>query len=292
VTGAAVLPYWLALGAAVAAPPAAPTSVPATSAPPAISAPGMSGAPPLSAPPMSVAPASVGLPPAAATRPIRRVETQQPEVVLTFDACATKKGWYGFDRDVFEILKREQVPATIFVSGLWVETHPEAMADLTGDPLIEFGDHSYDHPHMTTLSAARVDEEIDATEAALSRYGRHAVAFRPPFGDWNRKLVERVRERQLPTVTWDVVSGDPGTHATTAAIVRAVLGQAKAGSIIVFHINGRGWKTHEALPEVLAGLRQRGFKFVSLSELLRDETGAPAPVGTQAVSEPPGPLGP
>ncbi|MFL5308136.1 MAG: polysaccharide deacetylase family protein [Polyangia bacterium] len=263
----AVLPLWLALGAAVAAPPASP-------------------------PPVSVAPAPAPSASPAFTRPIRRVETQQPEVVLTFDACATKKGWYGFDHDVFEILKREQVPATIFVSGLWVETHPEAMADLTGDPLIEFGDHSYDHPHMTTLSAARIDEQIDATEAALSRYGRHAVAFRPPFGDWNRKLLELVHQRQLPTVTWDVVSGDPGAHATTAAIVHAVLGQAKAGSIIVFHINGRGLKTHEALPEVLAGLRLRGFKFVSLSELLRSEAGAAAPVATQAASEPPRPFGP
>jgi peptidoglycan-N-acetylglucosamine deacetylase len=260
VTGPALLPFWLALGAAVAAPSGTPAAA--------------AGGDP-----------DVG-------RPIRRVDTQQPEVVLTFDACATKKGWYGFDHDVFEILKREQVPATIFVSGLWVETHPEAMADLTGDPLIEFGDHSYDHPHMTTLSAARVGEEIDETEAALSRYGRHAVAFRPPFGDWDRKLVERVRQRQLPTVTWDVVSGDPSVHATSAGIVRAVLAQARAGSIIVFHINGRGQKTHEALPEVLAGLRQRGFKFVSLSELLRTEASPPLPVGTQAVSEPPGPLGP
>ncbi len=170
---AALLPLWLALGAAVAAPPAPPRFRRRRS---------------------RRRPAVRRLPRRRrSTRPIRRVETQQPEVVLTFDACATKKGWYGFDHDVFEILKREQVPATIFVSGLWVETHPEAMADLTGDPLIEFGDHSYDHPHMTTLSAARIDEEIDATEAALSRYGRHAVAFRPPFGDWNRKLVELVR---------------------------------------------------------------------------------------------------
>ncbi len=272
-TAAAALPYWLALGAAVAAPPGPPAPVA-----------------PVSRASTSRASAAVAAP--AASRPIRRVETQQPQVVLTFDACATKKGWYGFDRDVFEILKREQVPATIFVSGLWVETHPEAMADLTGDPLIEFGDHSYDHPHMTTLSAARVDEEIDATEAALSRYGRHAVAFRPPFGEWNRKLVELARQRQLPLVTWDVVSGDPGTHATSAAIVHAVLGQARAGSIIVFHINGRGWKTHEALPEVLAGLRLRGFKFVSLSELLREDAGRVVPIGTQAVSEPPGPIGP
>ena len=65
---------------------------------------------------------------------------REPAVAITFDACATKKGWYGFDCDVFDILRREQVPATIFVSGRWVDTHPEAMGDLTSDPLIEFGD--------------------------------------------------------------------------------------------------------------------------------------------------------
>jgi peptidoglycan-N-acetylglucosamine deacetylase len=256
--GAATLPLWLVLRAAAALP----------------------------APPPPPAPAAV------VTRPIRRVETQQQQVALTFDACATKNSWYGFDQDVFDVLKREQVPATIFVSGLWVETHPEAMADLTADPLIEFGDHSYDHPHMTKLAPAQARAEIDETEAVLGRYGRHAVAFRPPFGEWDSHLVELVRGRQLPTVTWDVVSGDPSTHATTAGIVKAVVKQARPGSIIVFHINGRGWKTHEALPEILAGLRARGFKFVPLSELLRADRTGGAPEGVQATASearPPGP---
>ncbi|HEY6475121.1 MAG TPA: polysaccharide deacetylase family protein [Polyangia bacterium] len=206
-------------------------------------------------------------------RPISRVETHEPAVAITFDACATMKGQYGFDQDVFDILKREQVPATIFVSGRWVDTHAEAMTALTGDPLIEFGDHSYDHPHMTKLTAARVGEEIDQTEAALSRYGRHAVAFRPPFGDWNRRVIEIVGRRNLPTVTWDVVSGDPSAKTTTEGMIRAVLGGARPGSIIIFHINGRGWKTHEALPAILSGLRQRGFHLVPLSALMR--AGAP-----------------
>ncbi|HXJ20669.1 MAG TPA: polysaccharide deacetylase family protein [Polyangia bacterium] len=256
--GTAILPLWLVLRAAAAMPPAPPPVAPAPQA----------------------------------TRPIRRVETQQPQVALTFDACATKNSWYGFDQDVFEVLKREHVPATIFVSGLWVETHPEAMSDLTGDPLIEFGDHSYDHPHMTKLAPAQAGAEIDETEAALGRYGRRAVAFRPPFGDWDAHLVRLVRARQLPTVTWDVVSGDPSTHSTTAGIVKAVLKQARPGSIIVFHINGRGWKTHEALPEVVAGLRARGFKLVPLSELLQAEGRGGGQVGVQAAASearPPGP---
>jgi peptidoglycan/xylan/chitin deacetylase (PgdA/CDA1 family) len=212
--------------------------------------------------------------------PIARGETRGRQVAITFDACATRKGWYGFDRDVFEILKREEVPATIFVSGRWVDTHPEAMADLARDPLIEFGDHSYDHPHMTHLSVAQMGDEIDQTEAALKRYGRRSVAFRPPFGDWDQRVLETVYGRQLPLVTWDVVSGDPSAHTTTAGMIRAVVGQARAGSIIVFHINGRGWKTHEALPTILRGLRERGFRFVQLSELIK----APILVATPAAT--------
>ncbi len=219
--------------------------------------------------------------PARPAHPITHVETREPVVAITFDACATKKGQYGFDREVFEILKREQVPATIFVSGRWVDTHAEAMVELTGDPLIEFGDHSYDHPHMTKLTASRVGEEIDQTEAALSRYGRHAVAFRPPFGDWNRRVVTLVRQKNLPTVTWDVVSGDPSHKTTTDGMIRAVLEGARPGSIIIFHINGRGWKTHEALPAILSGLRARGFHFVPLSELMR-AGGAPAEARREA----------
>ncbi|HLK91167.1 MAG TPA: polysaccharide deacetylase family protein [Polyangia bacterium] len=209
-----------------------------------------------------------GVTPAPA-RPISHIDTGEPAVAITFDACATRKGEYGFDQEVFDILKREQVPATVFVSGWWVDTHAAAMAQLAGDPLIEFGDHSYDHPHMTKLPEARMGEEIDQTEAALSRYGRHSVAFRPPFGDWNRRVIAVVAGRKLPTVTWDVVSGDPSHRTTTDGMIQTVLAEARPGSIIIFHINGRGWKTHEALPAILSGLRARGLHFVALSELMR-----------------------
>jgi peptidoglycan/xylan/chitin deacetylase (PgdA/CDA1 family) len=209
-----------------------------------------------------------------ARAPIHRVETREPEVAITFDACATRTHGYGFDRKVYDVLKATGVPATLFVSGRWVEFHPAEMAELARDPLVTFGDHSYDHPHMTHLTAARMGEEIDETEAALARYGKKSVAFRPPFGDWNRRVVEVARAHGLPTVTWDVVSGDPSARTTKAGMIRNVVGHAKAGSIVIFHINGRGWKTAEALPEILRALRAQGLRFVSLADLL---TLTPAP---------------
>ena len=75
-------------------------------------------------------------------------------------------------------------------------------------------------------------------------------------------------EKHLPFVTWDVVSGDPSARTTTSGMIHAVVTKARAGSIIIFHINGRGWKTAEALPTILKGLRTRGFRFVQLSELI------------------------
>ena len=156
--------------------------------------------------------------------------TGEPAVAITFDACAIRTNGYGFDAAVFDILKRERVPATIFVSGRWVELHPDAMAALVREPLVEFGDHSYDHPHMSRLPAA---DEIDRTEAALGRYGKHSVAFRPPFGEWSRRLVDVAREKGLPLVTWDVVSGDPSAKTTTAKMIQAVLEKTRPGSIVI-----------------------------------------------------------
>jgi peptidoglycan/xylan/chitin deacetylase (PgdA/CDA1 family) len=209
-------------------------------------------------------------PPDANAEPITHVETAQPVVALTFDACATPGGSYGFDREVFDIVNREHVPMTVFVSGRWVDTHADEMVDMAQDALVEFGNHSYSHPHMPRLPPERIGAEIDRTEAALARYGRHSIAFRPPFGEWDRRMVEVARQRQLPTVTWDVVSGDPSVKTSTAGMVRAVVSQARPGSIIIFHINGRGWKTREALPTILRALRERGLRFVPLSGLMNE----------------------
>jgi peptidoglycan-N-acetylglucosamine deacetylase len=213
-------------------------------------------------------------------RPIQRVVTDVPVVAITFDACATKTQGYGFDRAILEVVRREQVPVTIFVSGRWVDFHPDVMEELARDPLIEFGDHSYDHPHMTLMPPEKITEEIDQTEAALARYGKRAVAFRPPFGEWSRRVMDLVRDRQLPTVTWDVVSGDPSEGTTSQGMIRTVLNKTRPGSIIIFHINGRGWKTAEALPSILHALHDRGFRFVPLSELLAAVPSTPAPAVT------------
>jgi peptidoglycan-N-acetylglucosamine deacetylase len=272
-------------------------AVPMQAVPPASEAPAPAPVPTPAPTPAIEAPASPA-PAGPAVRgflPIRYVETSEPAVAITFDACATRTHLASFDRNVFDVVKREGIPITIFVSGRWVEAHGDVMTELAGDPLVEFGDHSYDHPHMSRLPVARIVEEIDQTEAALARYGKRSVAFRPPFGEWSHRLVYVVQDLRLPTVTWDVVSGDPSARTTVDGMIRNVLGKARPGSIIIFHINGRGWKTAEALPTILQGLRERGFRFVPLSALMASASAsartAPAPANPVVVPIPiaPGP---
>ena len=196
---------------------------------------------------------------------VSRVSTALPVVALTFDACPTRDR-RGFDREVFDILRRHKVPATVFVSGRWVEKHWREAKELADEPLIEFGNHSYRHPAFSRMSIPKVREEIDATDRLIASLGRQSVGVRPPFGDWAAWLPEATGGQ--PVVLWDVVSGDAGGHISADAIVNKVSAGAQPGSIVVFHINGRGTYTRQALPRIIRRLRARGLRFVRVSELL------------------------
>jgi peptidoglycan/xylan/chitin deacetylase (PgdA/CDA1 family) len=211
-------------------------------------------------------------PPAAPAVTVARVDTDMPVVALTFDACPTKAGTRGFDHEIVEILRREKVPATIFVSGRWVEKHWEEARALADEPLFELGNHSYRHPPFSRLQAAQVREELAATDRLIAALGRQSVGVRPPFGDWAHWLPAQTSGK--PVILWDVVSGDAGGHIGPAGIVARVEAGVRPGSIVIFHINGRGPHTKTALPEIIQRLRARGMEFVRVSDLVGLRGGA------------------
>ncbi len=205
--------------------------------------------------------------PGSAASAIAAVTTRQPVVALTFDACPTQRGPRGFDSDVFEILQDEEVPATVFVSGRWVETHRQEALALASEPLIELGNHSYDHPAFSRLTMEQARADIERTDRIIASLDRQSVGFRPPFGDWAAWLPFQTGGR--PIVLWDVVSQDAGGYVSARRMVEGVTAAVQPGSIVIFHINGRGPETKKALPEIIRRLRERGFGFVRVSELLR-----------------------
>jgi len=218
-----------------------------------------SGAPLLKPlPPLQPVPAEVIIRPEGAGR----------RVALTFDACSTLDRSFYDDR-ITRALVGTRTPATLFISGRWAETHLRQMRVLSEIPLFEIANHSYIHPHMTEVPQERQREELLWTQQILfSLTGKLPRFFRPPYGEVDSELALVAAQNGLRTVEYDFPSGDPDKHVTRERLVAWVLAKARPGSIVVMHMNRRGWHTAEALPDIIAGLRAKGFVLSQVGEMV------------------------
>ncbi len=190
-------------------------------------------------------------------------------VALTFDLCQDPEYPAGYDAAIVDVLTRYEVPATFFMGGDWMRTHPEETKALASNPAFELGNHSWSHPNFETLSAEEMDREIVMTEDVLFQLtGRHSRLFRFPSGTYNDTSLQVVAEHGLRAIQWDSVSGDPDPAFDSATILAEVQRTARKGSIIIMHANGRGWYTAEALPSVIEYLQGKGFTLVTVSQLI------------------------
>jgi peptidoglycan/xylan/chitin deacetylase (PgdA/CDA1 family) len=200
---------------------------------------------------------------------IRHGVRSRPAIALTFDACQSPDSPAGYDAAVVDALIRTQTPATLFLGGLWMKNHPVQTRALAENPLFELGNHSWSHADFATLSPPEIEREIERTQALLRRLGgQQATLFRFPGGSHTDLALQTVSRRGLRAIQWDVVSGDPDPAVSTADIVREVMRQAQNGSIVIMHVNGWGHHTAQALPDVIRRLREQGYTFVTVSELL------------------------
>ena len=190
------------------------------------------------------------------------------QLALTFDACPAGTP-YEYDEKVIEILLREKVPATLFLSGRWVEKNVEKATFLASQPQFEIANHGFYHANMTEKPDDRVKQELVRTQSIIEKLtGKRPRYFRPPYGEVDERVAKLAAEAGLVTIQYDLASGDPDPNLSAKAIVRVVLRDAQGGSIIVFHMNRKGVHTAEILPEVIQGLRQKGFMLVTVGELL------------------------
>ncbi len=197
------------------------------------------------------------------------------KIALTFDACPTGKP-DEYDDKVIDVLIREKVPATLFMSGRWVEKNSEKAKLLASLPQFEIAAHSFYHPHMMEKDDVRDIRELSRTQAVIRKVtGKTARYFRPPFGEVDERVAKLASSAGLVTIQYDIPSGDPDPGLSPQRITRSILRDAKGGSIIVFHMNKNGVHTAELLPEVIAGLRKKGFSLVTVGELLQEKQGAP-----------------
>ncbi len=165
------------------------------------------------------------------------------------------------------MLERSHARATFFMIGEQVA--PTYRATLlrelrNGDVL---GDHTFTHPYLT--QTADVRGQLEHTIGVIrSLTGYTPCVFRPPYGAYDESIIRTARSLGLATVLWNV---DPSDYTLpgTAAIEQRVLAQVRPGSIIISHDGGgpRG-QTLAAYPGIIAALRRRGYRIVTILELL------------------------
>lgn len=132
--------------------------------------------------------------------PIYCVETDKKQVAISFDAA-----WGADDTDkLLEILKNNNVKTTFFMCGYWVDDYPDEVKKIVmaGHDL---GNHSATHPHMSQLSKEQIEKELtDTQEKVFSLTGYEMDLFRPPFGEYDNKVIEAAQETGYYTIQWDV----------------------------------------------------------------------------------------
>lgn len=193
--------------------------------------------------------------------PVYSVDTDEKVVALTFDAA------WGADKTqgILDILEKHGVGGTFFLVGFWIDKYPD-MVEKIAQSGCDIGNHSNNHLNMSTLDKSQIESELDyVSDKVKELTGSLPQFFRPPFGDYNNTLIETVEEKGMVGVQWSVDSLDWQGKSATEILSRVSKG-VKSGSIILFHNNSDN--ILEALPLVIANLKNQGYKMVKLSDMV------------------------
>lgn len=204
-----------------------------------------------------------------------RLDTDEKVVALTLDACGSAKG-KGVDARLMEFLIREQIPATLFINGRWIDANPELFRELAANPLFEIANHGIQHRPASvtgrsvygiagTRNIAEVVDEIELNARKIEAIsGVRSKLYRSGTAYYDEVAVQ-VSQALGHEVAGYSLLGDAGA-TFSAAQVKAALLKAAPGEIALLHMNhpeaGTGAGIMAAVPE----LRKRGFRFVRMSE--------------------------
>lgn len=199
-----------------------------------------------------------------------RIPTSRHIVALTFDAGANDSGV----AKILDTLAREQVAATFFLTGSFVDQFPASTRAMAR---YRIGNHSMTHPYFTELSEAQIRSEINAATARIKAVSGADPApwFRFPFGDRNSRAIDVVNSLGYVPVRWTVDTlgwkGTSGGQSVTTVRQR-VLDTLSNGQIVLMHVGSNpddgSTLDADALPGIIDQLRARGYSFVTLDAFL------------------------
>lgn len=192
--------------------------------------------------------------------PIYCVDRTDNYVAISFDAA------WGADktRAIMDVCDSYNVKATFFLVGFWIDKYPDMVAEIHSRGF-EIGTHSSTHPEMSKLSEEKCKSElVDSCKKIVDITGEPVRLFRPPFGDYNNRLLTTASGLGLYTIQWSVDSLD--WKGLSAREIAQRVQKAQSGDIILCHNNSD--HIVEALPLIFEAMKLKNLKFCPIGELI------------------------
>lgn len=205
------------------------------------------------------------------------LKTSQKIVALTFDACGGEKGT-GYDKELIDFLKKEKIPATLFVTGRWIDTHYPEFINLAHDTLFEIENHGLNHRPCTisgrsvygikgTATPAEAFDEVEGNARKIEAITGHRPHFyRSATAFIDEAGARLVRELGMIPISYQALSGDAAAGVSKTTIANNVLKNIRPGAIVIMHMNHPQWNTCEALQKIVPELRKMGYRFAHLDK--------------------------
>lgn len=193
--------------------------------------------------------------------PIYCVDRNDNKISITFD-CA----WGDGDIDkIISVLKAHNCKATFFVLGSWAEAHPDSLKKLY-DAGHEIGNHSYNHACYSNLSKDEILADMKKSDEIIEKIiGKKTTLLRAPSGDYNNTVIDACESSDRTYIQWSVDSLD-WKDLNTPQMLDRIIPKTKSGDILLFHNDTK--YTAESLDKILTELKNKGFSFLKVSDLI------------------------
>ncbi len=202
------------------------------------------------------------------------LDTREPVIALTFDACGSSGD--GYDSKLIDYLIGEKIPATLFINARWIDKYPSEFLALSQNPLFEIENHGMLHKPCSvngrsiygikgTSGPAEIRSEVDGNAEKIRRLtGRRPRFYRSGTAYYDEKAVAVVERLGYNCVGFSVL-GDKGASYSRGQVKEAFL-SARPGDIIIAHMNHPEKETAVGVMDALELLKRRGLRFVRLDE--------------------------
>lgn len=169
--------------------------------------------------------------------------------------------------DILDRLKKEDVQATFFLSGEWAERHPTIVEKIAEDQH-EIGMLGYRYKSYLEQDISQVQSDLILAKEVFGKIGFEDMKLlRTPSGQFNEEVLELAKSMGFDVVHWNINPNDwenPGTEK----IVNTVMKETTNGDVVLLHASDSVKQTADALETILPGLKNKGFTFVPITELI------------------------